>query len=122
MKCVQAIESFKDAHSGRQPIIDTSLSANKQKLYELNCKRLDAIIECVVLCGTQNTPLRGHNDANTYDSVKQNKGNFKAIMIYRAIGDEVMCEHLTCGEKNAQYTSADTQNEIIKLCRFLILG
>ena len=77
-------------------IIDSSL---RQKCYELNCKRLDAIIECVVLCGTQNIPLLGHNDANRYEGVKQNKGNFKAIMDYRGIGDEALREHLTCGAK-----------------------
>ena len=57
VKCVQALEGFKHAQSGRQPTTDTSLSTSRQKFYELNCKKLDAIIECVVLCGTQNIPL-----------------------------------------------------------------
>ena len=42
-------------------------------------------------------------------------------MDYRAIGDPLLHEHLASGPKNAQYTSSDTQNEIIKLCRSLIL-
>ena len=122
MKCVQALESFKDAQSGRQPTIDTSLSTSRQKLYELNCKKLDAIIECMVLYGTQDIPLCGHNDGNSYEGTKQNKGNFKAISDYRAIGDATLQKHLASGAKNAQYTSADTQNEIIKLCRSLTLS
>ena len=88
----------------------------------MNCEKLDAIIECVVLCGTQNIPFRGHNDANTYEGANQNKGNFKGILDYRAIDDPLLREHLTSGPKNAQYTSSDTQNEIIKLCRSLILS
>ena len=30
-------------------------------------------------------------------------------------------KHLTVGAKNAQYTSADTQNEIISICKSLVL-
>ena len=44
-------KSFTDTHSGIQPTIDTSLDKRRQELYDLNCKRLDAII---VLCGRQN--------------------------------------------------------------------
>ena len=80
---------------------------------------MDAIIECVVLCGTQNIPCRGHSDANT--NAAHNKGNFKAIFEYRALGDQLLHKHLTLGHKNAQYTSADTQNEILKICQSLIL-
>ena len=39
---------------------------HRQELYELNCKRLEAIIDCVVLCGKQNIPLCGHHDANVH--------------------------------------------------------
>ena len=119
IRCVQALKSFKESLSGRQPTIDTACDSRRQQLYETNCQRLDAIIECVVLCGTQNIPFRGHSDANT--SVAHNKGNFKAILEYRALGDQLLHKHLTLGDKNAQYTSPDTQNEILKICQSHIL-
>jgi len=74
LKCVMAIESFKDAHSGLQPTIDTSFDKQRQELYDLNCKRLEAIVDCVVLYGRQNIPLHGHHDSNSSNSL--NKGNF----------------------------------------------
>ena len=59
-RCVAAMNCFVDAHSGTQPTIDTSLNKCRQERYELNFKRLDAIIDCVVLCGRQNIAFRGH--------------------------------------------------------------
>ena len=50
-----------------------------------------------------------------------NKGNFKAILDFRALGDPVLQKHLAEGPKNAQYTSPETQNQIILICKSLIL-
>ena len=119
LKCVLAMESYKDAHSGKQPTIDTSLDLRRKNNYDLHCQRLDAILDCVILCGKQNIPLRGHSDADS--SQATNKGNYKAILEFRALGDPQLQKHLVEGAKNAQYTSAKTQNEIISLCRSLIL-
>ena len=80
-----------------QPTIDTACDSRRQQLYESNCQRLDAVIECVVLCGTQNIPSRGHSDAST--SAAHNKGNFKAILEYRALGDQLLHKHLALGPK-----------------------
>ena len=113
------MESYKDAHSGKQPTIDTSLDQRRKNNYDLKCQRLDAIIDCVILCGKQNIPFRGHNDAGPSESI--NKGNFKAILNFRALGDPLLQKHLKEGAKNAQYTSAKIQNEIISLCRSFIL-
>ena len=74
-KCALEMKSFLDAHSGVQPTIDTSLDKRRSELYELNCKRLDAIIDCIIMCGQQNIALRGHRDSGNDSS---NKGNFKA--------------------------------------------
>ena len=46
-----------------------------------------------------------------------NKRSFKAILEFRALGDSILQKHL----KNAQYTSADTRNEVISICGSLIL-
>ena len=84
-----AMESIKDAHSGLQPTIDTSFDKHRQGLYDLNCKRLDAITDCAVSYGKQNIPFRGHLDANS-SSKSLNKGNFKAILEFRALGDSIL--------------------------------
>ena len=46
-----AMESYKDAHSGKSPTIDTSIDQWRKNNYDLNCQRLDAIIDYVILCG-----------------------------------------------------------------------
>ena len=73
----------------------------------------------VLLCGKQNISLRGHEDANSSQSA--NKGNFKALLEFRALEDQLLQKHVMVGAKNAQYTSADTQNEIILICKSLVL-
>ena len=74
-KCVLDMKSFKDAHSGVQPTIDVSLDTRRQDLYDSNCNRIDAIIECVLLCWKQNIAFQGHDDANSSES--KNKENLK---------------------------------------------
>ena len=48
---VASMEAFRDIHSGKSISIEAVLDKKRQELYALNCERLDAIIECVVLCG-----------------------------------------------------------------------
>lgn len=64
--------------------------------------------------------IYGHHDANS-QSPFCNKGNFKTILEFRALGDTVLHKHLTEGPRNAQYTSPGTQNEIIPIYKSLIL-
>ena len=92
-KCALDIKSFKEAHSGVQPTIDVSLDTRRQELYDSNCNQIDAIIECVLLCWKQNIAFRGHDDANSSES--KNKGNLKAILEFRALGDQMLQKHLT---------------------------
>jgi len=61
--------------------------------------------------GKQNIPLCGHHDANSSKSLK--KGNFKAILEFRALGNLILQQHLTDGAKIM------TQNEAISLCRYV---
>ena len=112
--------SFIETHSDIQPTVDTPFSRHRQELHDLNCKRFAAIIDCILLCGQQNIALRGHRDSNSQVQVS-NKGNFKAILQFRALGDQLHREHLVNGRMNGQYTSPRTQNEIISICRALIL-
>ena len=91
------MKSFKEAHSGVQPTIDVSLDIRRQELYDSNCNRIDAIIECVLLCLKQSIAFRGHDDANSSES--KNKGNLKAILEFRALGDQMLQKHLILGPK-----------------------
>ena len=78
VKCSLAMKSFKDAHAGVQPTIDTTMNKHRQEQYDLNCNRLDAIIDCIVLCGKQNIALRGHRDANSQlQAQSSNQGYLK---------------------------------------------
>ena len=65
--------------------------------------------------------MRGHRDANCNSHNATNKGNFKAILKFRVLGDPVLRQHLEHGQKNVQYTSPRTQNEIIAICKSLIV-
>ena len=121
VKSVAALKCFVDAHSGTQPTITIAFEKHRKEQFDRNCKKLDAIIDCVILCGKQNIPFRGHRDSNDASTESLNKGNFKAILDFRAKGDPVLQAHLATGPRNAQYTSPGTQNEIISICRVLIL-
>ena len=50
-----AMKSFLEAQSGTQPMIDTSINKQRAERHQLNFKHFDAIIDCVVLCGRQNS-------------------------------------------------------------------
>ena len=119
LNSVVAFENYKDAHLGKQPTVDTMYNQSRKKLFEANCPKLDAVIDCVLLCCRQNIPLCGHSDSNSSQAV--NKGNFKAILEFKALGDPQLQKHLLEGAKNVQYTSPRIQNEIIKICGSLTL-
>jgi len=56
-KCALAMKSFEETHNGLQPTVDVSFDARRQELYDVNCKRFDAIIDCVLLCGSKIFPF-----------------------------------------------------------------
>nr|CAI5849000.1 unnamed protein product [Callosobruchus analis] len=97
-------------------------SKRKQQIIE-NRRRLKPIIECIILLGCQNISFRGHRDdgitlrdeKSTEHASPINRGNFKAILEYRAIGDEVLCEHLKNAGIRSTYISKTFQNEFISI-------
>ena len=109
IKCASAMVSFIEVQPGNQLTINTALSCRRQELYHHNSKRLDAIIDCIILCGKQNISLRGHRDANCSSHNATNKGNFKAILEFRALGDPVLRQHLEHGQKCTVHQSQDTE-------------
>jgi hypothetical protein len=67
---------------------------------------LRKITKTLLLCGKQNIPIRGQIPE---------RSNFMAILNSLARGDEVLSEHLACGNRRAMYTSPDIQNEIMNI-------
>ena len=79
-----------------------------------------SIFKTIVLCGRQNIAICGHRD-NATEIEKDladvdNHGNFRALLDFRVdAGDTLLDQHLTTAARNATYTSAFIQNEVIDL-------
>ena len=87
-KCALAINSFEETHNGKQGTVDASFDARRQQLYDSNCKWLDTIIDCVLLCVQHMIAFWGHDDSNA--SLSARKGNSKTLLEYKAFGDELL--------------------------------
>ena len=84
---------------------------------------MESIIDLVIYHGPQALPMRGHKDDFKHYpplglySLDGNPGNFVAsINLVVRHGDKVLAEHLRTCPKNARYTSAPIQNDLITLC------
>ncbi|XP_029340933.1 zinc finger MYM-type protein 1-like [Acyrthosiphon pisum] len=88
-----------------------------------NRKRLVPIIECVLLCGKEEIPLRSHRYFGkiVIDDMNSREGKFRAILKYKAKGDEHLRNMLEDGGKRNKYTSPIIQNQIIETCNKIIL-
>jgi len=72
------------------------------------------------ICGKQNIAFKRHDNSNVSHSA--NKGNFKAMLEYRALDGELLKSiYLHAAAKDAQYASTCTQNEIMKIFKLIIL-
>ena len=85
--------------------------------------RLLPIAETVILCGRQELAFRGHRDEGPLDLGTETgqpaagkESNFKALLRYRALGDEKLRESITNAPKNLLLTSWRVQNELIITC------
>lgn len=98
--------------------IDTS---RKKQVIE-NRSILRPIIETLIVCGKQNTALRGNNDSGKiYDeSIETNDGNFRSLLRFKSLTDPILDRHLKNATYFASYTSPNVQNEIITICGNLI--
>ena len=91
--------------------IDIQMQTAQQKQFEENKKVLESIVRCILFCGKQGIPLRGHDDLVR----EKNRGNFKELLEFRAENDQVLQEFLRTCPANASYTSGKIQNELIDL-------
>ncbi len=64
-EAVVKMESFVKVMSGQQNSISVQINNAAKELVATNRKKLQSIIETIVVCGRQNIPLHGHRDAGT---------------------------------------------------------
>ena len=57
------MDAFLKVMTGQQQSICVQLNDATKKLVAKNRKKLQSIIETIILCGRQNIPLRGHHDS-----------------------------------------------------------
>lgn len=96
----------------------------RRKKDEAERKGVLSIAVTVILCGRQNIPLRGHRDTVNLDvDVKPQEGNFKSFLWYRVRGGDTALEkYVRTVPANALHTSSNAQNELIDICRGVIIS
>lgn len=87
--------------------LESQLNKQTAKTIEEQTYKLKVIIETILLCGRQDISLRGHRDFGkiSVEEPLENDGNFRALLRYRAFGDEVLKQSLEKAPKNATYCS-----------------
>ncbi|CAI6351604.1 unnamed protein product [Macrosiphum euphorbiae] len=124
LKSVIDAERFLNIFEKKEIPLIQQIDSERAKQVQENRKRLIPIIQCVILCGREEIPLRGHRDFGTFniEDEQSNEGNFRAILKYRAKGDEYLKSVLEGPGKRNKYTSPGIQNQIIEACNKLILN
>ncbi|KAF0695393.1 zinc finger MYM-type protein 1-like isoform X2, partial [Aphis craccivora] len=100
---------------------DKNLNKNRALQIEENRKRIKPLIECIILCGKEELALRGSKDfgpINVYDDIRP--GHFRALLKYRAKGDDFLRTVLEGSGKRKKYTSPVIQNEIFQACNTIL--
>ncbi|XP_060862570.1 zinc finger MYM-type protein 1-like [Metopolophium dirhodum] len=119
---VTKAEGFLSIYSNKTPSIITALDNDRVKLIKQNRDKLIPIIECILLCGYQEIPLRGSFDFGpiNFKNSTHNEGNFRAILKYKAKDCEFLKSHLESDTKS-KYLSPQIQNEIITICGDILI-
>ena len=78
---------------------------------------LKSVLKAIIFSGTQNIGLRGSCEAISLVSSSQfaiNPSSFQALLRFQIeSGDEVVKDHFSAGQKNAQYRFLKIQNDLI---------
>uniref|UniRef100_A0A2S2P594 Repressor of the inhibitor of the protein kinase n=1 Tax=Schizaphis graminum TaxID=13262 RepID=A0A2S2P594_SCHGA len=116
-------EHFLKVLNKEEPSIIERIDRNRMTQVEENRKRLRPIIECILLCGREELALRGHKDFGSIsvDEDTLSQGNVRAILKYRAKGDDFLRNILEGPGKRNKYTSPTIQNDVIECCNTIIL-
>ena len=116
LNAVTSADLFLKVLSGKQPPVHQQTNIALANHVAANKKRLIPIVKTVLLGGRQTFALRGHDDTTKTIEAQptSNPGNFKALLQFRVdAGDKHLELHMKTASKNATYSSATIQNEII---------
>ena len=109
--------------------VDQRLQSHAANTIQKNRQILRSIIKCIIFCGRQNIPLRGHrSESSPYSgennfATSGNPGNFQCLLQFRMdAGDVLLQDHFSNPDKNAQYRSPTIQNDLIAACKQWIQG
>ena len=106
---MQAMIPGKNKESGTS--VANRLDATRAKLITKSRHYLKTILEVLLLCSQQEIAIR-----ERVESIKSlNRGNFRDILELGDIHDEMVKEILTCGPRNAIYTSPIIQKELLHI-------
>ena len=107
--------------------INLQIDNQRRLIQQENRQFLKSIVKTVIYLGRNNLPFRGHRDQLKYHAEvgEQSEGQvgvFLNTLNFRVeSGDKVLEGHLKNASKNAMYTSAPIQNELIEACGKIIL-
>ena len=139
--CACVLKKFITDFAGKTLPIDKGLDVTYRAEVKTNREAIAPIVDTIILCGRQNFPLRGHNEKYQKDQNKDqdikiedinigqdteafslnNPGNFVELLNFRIRGGDMnLKNHLQNSAKNAQYTSPESQNSLIKCCGEII--
>ncbi|KAF0751278.1 52 kDa repressor of the inhibitor of the protein kinase-like [Aphis craccivora] len=110
-------EQFLKIIENNETSIIERLDKNRALQIEENRKRIKPIIECIILCGKEELALRGSKDFGPINV----DGHFRALLKYRAKGDDFLRTVLEGSGKRNKYTSPVIQNEIVQACNTILL-
>lgn len=121
--------NFTGVMEGKSGDIISAVNTAVMDKIRKNKQKLVPIIKTILLCATQNIPLRGHRDDGIIkinpidrDHNRGNEGNFRALLKFRIdSGDEILKQHLSECPNNASYISKTTQDELISSCGAVLL-
>ena len=103
------------AASQRGSVADQLGSIRSEQIKQ-NRHYIKTVAEVLLLCSKQDIAMRGHQGS----SESSNRGNFKEILFLVAKHDPIVEQRLLHGPRNAIYTSATIQNEILKIMGNLV--
>ena len=104
--------------------VEQRLQSHAANTIQKNRQILSSIIKCIIFCGRQNIPLRGHrSESSPYSgennfATSGNPGNFQCLLQFRIdAGDVLLQDHFSNADKNAQYRSPTIRNDLIAACK-----
>ncbi|KAL4152797.1 hypothetical protein QTP88_000630 [Uroleucon formosanum] len=125
LKCLSDTDNYLNIKKNPSLSIENQLDSSHAKQVMENRKNIIPIIEAILLCGQQNLSIRGHRDSGKIEvensEPRENDGNFRNILKYRALGDANLKKFLESPGR-IKYISPTSQNAIIDACNSVLLS